>query len=251
MSNVYGLIGKKLSHSFSKKYFTEKFTKEGLAKTHRYELFELSSVDQLPELIKNNPDLKGLNVTIPYKTEVISYLYKTDIAAQDIGAVNTIKITAKGLAGYNSDTYGFERSLFENIEKESVKQALILGSGGASKAVQFVLKKNYIPYTTISRSSTGKTLDFNELNVRSDLFQNSQLIINTTPLGMHPNINDKPPIPYHLVNENHIFFDLVYNPERTSFLKEGAARGVKIVNGLDMLYYQAERAWKIWNDPNI
>ncbi|MGK7391863.1 MAG: shikimate dehydrogenase family protein [Candidatus Cyclobacteriaceae bacterium M2_1C_046] len=248
MSIVYGLIGKKLSHSFSKKYFTDKFKREGLD-NHKYELFELPSVDHFPGLIRSNAAIKGLNVTIPYKTAVIPYLTVLDDAAKNIGAVNTIKIKDQRLIGFNTDAFGFERSLLEKISINNISSALILGTGGASKAVQYVMEKIKLPYQLVSRINSGSTISYAELHA-DHLVKESTLIINTTPLGMFPNLEEKPDIPYHEITKNHILFDLVYNPERTAFLEEGLKRGATAINGLDMLYYQADRAWEIWNNPD-
>lgn len=249
MKFLYGLIGKKLSHSFSKNYFSEKFEKEGL-KDHAYELFELPNINSLPDLLNQQPQLKGLNVTIPYKEQVLPFLDKIDDAAAAAGAVNTIKIREGKLTGFNTDVYGFKSSLTENLGTFDIN-ALILGTGGASKAVQFVLDQLKINYKIISRKKTVDFLSYDDLNATPDLLKNHHLIINTTPLGMYPAVDEKPPIPYHLVTENHIFFDLVYNPEVTAFLNEGAHYGAKIKNGMDMLHYQAEHAWTIWNDDNL
>lgn len=250
MNNVYGLIGKKLGHSFSKKYFTEKFNKEGL-ENHSYELFELSNIAEFPELLKNHSAIKGLNVTIPYKSEAIPYLTAIDAAADAIGAVNTIKITSNKIIGYNTDAYGFEKSLFENVKMDEIKQALILGSGGASKAVQYVLQLNQIPFYLVSREKSGAALDYNQLMEEPDYLNEANLVVNTTPLGMYPEVDKKPYLPYHQLTKNHILFDLVYNPETTAFLNEGEKRGAQIIYGLQMLHYQADRAWKIWNEPAI
>lgn len=248
--NIYGLIGKKLSHSFSKEYFTEKFKKEGLD-DHNYELFEIPSIEHFPELLKNNPSVNGLNVTIPYKTEVIPYLTYLDNASQNIGAVNTIKIKDDTLSGFNTDVYGFQRSLFEKVSKGQIDQALILGSGGASKAVQYVLKKNNISYRLVSRARSASAITYADLHQDDQILKKANLIINTTPLGMYPDVEEKPDIPYQRITKNHILFDLVYNPERTAFLEEGEKHKAITINGLKMLFYQADRAWEIWNDPNL
>ena len=247
---LYGLIGKKLGHSFSKGYFTEKFQKENL-KDHYYELFELSYIDQLPELLQQHTDLKGLNVTIPYKKEVLPYLDFIDDAAIAVGAVNTIKIKNGKLKGFNTDVYGFETSLLETAGSSGIQKALVLGTGGASGAVQFVLEKLKIPYKLISRKRSENSLSYEDLEQNQELLREHNLIVNTTPLGMYPAVDEKPPLPYNQATENHIFFDLVYNPERTAFLNEGAQYGATVKNGLDMLHYQAEGSWKIWNDNNI
>lgn len=251
MNFLYGLIGKKLSHSFSKNYFTKKFENEGL-KDHAYELFELPDIDSLPDLLDQKPQLKGLNVTIPYKEEVLPFLNHIDHAAKGVGAVNTIKVRDRKLTGFNTDVDGFKTSLLETLpSSDTPKNALVLGTGGASKAVQFVLGQLNIHYKVISRKKTETFLSYDDINAAPELFESHRLIINTTPLGMYPAIDQKPPLPYHLATENHIFFDLVYNPDVTAFLNEGARYGAKIKNGLDMLHYQAEYAWRIWNDENL
>lgn len=250
MKSLYGLIGKKLSHSFSKKYFTEKFSKERL-KDHAYELFELPNIHSLPNLIQKHPQLKGLNVTIPYKQEVLSFLNTTDDAASAVAAVNTIKISNGNLTGYNTDVSGFKRSLQETLGASKIKYALILGTGGASKAVQFVLRQLNINYKVVSRRKTEDFFAYNDLKDAPELVKDHHLIVNTTPLGMYPAVDEKPPLPYNLLTENHILFDLVYNPDVTAFLNAGAQNGAKIKNGLDMLHYQAEDAWRIWNNEDL
>lgn len=240
----FGLIGKNISYSFSKKYFTEKFSLHTLDNCS-YENFDLQSVEEFPSVLKNNPALKGLNVTIPYKVEIIAYLDKISKNAAKIGAVNVIRITKKGkLKGYNSDYYGFMKSL-KPLLKPHHKKALILGTGGASKAVAFALEKMGILYTFVSREEKSGILSYNRIN--STTFDNYQIIINCTPIGTSPNINDFPPIPYQYFTEKHIAFDLIYNPEETQFLKKAKENGAIIKNGLEMLKFQAEKAWKIWN----
>ncbi|GAB4189040.1 MAG: shikimate dehydrogenase [Thermoflexibacter sp.] len=244
---IFGLIGKKLTHSFSKKYFTEKFEREHI-KQVVYELFELPSVDDFPQLIDNQENLKGLNVTIPYKLEILPFLHEIDPAAERIGAVNVIKIHEnKKLKGYNSDYYGFKISLEKFLAGNTEVKALILGTGGASKAVKVVLEDLNIPYRYVSRNSEKTDiLTYNQLN--KDIFSSHQLIVNTTPLGMYPLIETCPEIPYHLLGENHYLYDLVYNPENTLFMQKGAENGAKVKNGLEMLYLQAEKSWEIWNE---
>jgi shikimate dehydrogenase len=261
---TFGLIGKKLTHSFSKRYFTEKFKKENIQNAI-YELFELPTIADLPALIKNQPHLKGLNVTIPYKLEVLPFLDKIDAAAQKIGAVNVIKINDnKILTGYNSDYYGFKESLLTflhnsnefyispNSEKMQTLKALILGTGGASKAVKVALEDLEISYLSVSRSITkdttnesNTTLTYEQLD--EDVLKSYQLIINTTPLGMYPQIEICPDIPYQFLTSEHYLYDLVYNPENTLFMQKGAEEGAKVINGLQMLYLQAEKSWEIWN----
>ncbi|PHN06347.1 shikimate dehydrogenase family protein [Flavilitoribacter nigricans] len=242
---LFGLIGYPLSHSFSKKYFTEKFAREGITDAY-YELFPIERIEELPELIAAHPNLVGLNVTIPYKQAVIPYMNRLGAGAKAVGAVNTIKVTSDGLQGFNSDVYGFEQSLlraFEDLE-ERPKAALILGTGGAAKAVEYVMDKLGIASHYVSRSAGAGQLTYSDLD--QSTIEEHHLIINTTPLGMSPNVDTFPPIPYQYAGTKHLFFDLVYNPEETAFLKLGAAQGSKTQNGLDMLYGQAERSWQFW-----
>ena len=240
----YGLIGRNISYSFSKKYFTEKFQSENLTDCS-YENFDIQSVEEFPAIIANNPDLKGLNVTIPYKEIIIPYLNKLSKNAAIIGAVNVICFTKKGkLKGYNSDYYGFEKSLKPLLQSHH-KKALILGTGGASKAVSYALDKLSIPYTFVSRGINETAINYNQIN--SDTIDNYKIIINCTPIGTSPNIDEFPPIPYQYFTEKHIAFDLIYNPEETAFLIKAKANGAITKNGYTMLVFQAEKAWKIWN----
>ncbi len=243
ITSQYGLIGFPLSHSFSKKYFTQKFENEGISHAH-YELFEIEDIQKLPTLLAQIPNLKGLNVTIPHKQAVLPFLAEIDEAAKRIGAVNVIKILENGkLKGYNSDYYGFRMSLEKMIGKAKVK-ALVLGTGGASLAVRAALTDMQIPYLSVSRLATEKTIHYEQID--KSLMLDYQLIINTTPLGMSPKTDTCPTIPYEFVGENHFFYDLVYNPEITLFMKKGLEKGAKIQNGLEMLHLQAEKAWEIW-----
>lgn len=242
---LFGLIGKNISYSFSKKYFTDKFEKEGLLDCS-YENFDLQIITQFPAIIRNNPSLKGLNVTIPYKEKIIPYLDQLNKKAAKIGAVNCIKITKKGkLKGYNTDYFGFKKSLQPLLEPHH-KKALILGTGGASKAVAYALEELGILYTFVSRSKKENTLDYKYINATT--FDNFQIIINCTPLGTFPNLEECPPIPYDFFTEDHIAFDLIYNPEETTFLKNAKAKNAQIKNGYEMLVFQAEKGWKIWNE---
>lgn len=248
MVNKYGLIGFPLGHSFSKKYFSEKFKKEGIKAS--YDLYPLESISELEQLLREESLLKGLNVTIPYKEAVLPYLSSISEEAKKIGAVNTIKIkisdsaNEKFLEGYNTDFIGFRDSL-QPLLNEEIKNALILGTGGASKAVKFALESLGINTTYVSRHPKDGQLTYQELT--SDIIDSNLLIVNTTPLGMSPNIDSCPEIPYHLLSSSHISYDLVYNPEITEFMKRSAQYGAKVKNGLEMLYMQAEAAWKIWN----
>ncbi|HPW97804.1 MAG TPA: shikimate dehydrogenase [Flavobacterium sp.] len=240
----FGLIGKNISYSFSKKYFTEKFALGNL-EDYFYENFDLQSIDEFPEILKNNSDLKGLNVTIPFKETIIPYLDKLSKNAQKIGAVNVIRFTKKGsLKGYNSDYYGFIKSL-KPLLKEHHKKALILGTGGASKGIAFGLEKLGILYTFVSREEKEGMINYNRINATT--FDNYKIIINCTPLGTSPNVKEFPNLPYQFFTKKHIAFDLIYNPEETQFLKKAKKKGATIKNGFEMLQYQAEKSWKIWN----
>lgn len=240
----FGLLGKDIAYSFSKKYFSEKFSAP-LFDNFSYENFEIPNIEEFPTILKNNPELKGLNVTIPYKETIIPFLDTLSDKAFKIGAVNVIRFTKKGnLKGYNSDWYGFKKSL-EPLLQEHHKKALILGTGGAAKAVAFALDELDIFYTFVSREVTEKTIGYDRINATT--FDNFQIIINCTPLGTSPNTNEFPPIPYKFFTKKHIAFDLIYNPEETQFLKKAKNKGATIKNGYEMLVLQAEKAWKIWN----
>ncbi|UPQ78256.1 shikimate dehydrogenase [Flavobacterium azooxidireducens] len=240
----FGLIGKNISYSFSKKYFTDKFEKEEFTDCS-YENFDLQTIAQFPKLIRENANLIGLNVTIPYKEKIIPFLDKLNKKATKIGAVNCIKIAKNGkLKGYNTDYFGFKKSL-EPLLQPHHQKALILGTGGASKAVAFALEELGILYTFVSRSKKEDALDYKYINATT--FDNYQLIINCTPLGTHPNLEEFPPIPYDFFTEEHIAFDLIYNPEETEFLKRAKAKNAVTKNGYEMLVLQAEKGWKIWN----
>ena len=243
-SFLFGLIGYPLSHSFSKRYFNDKFRKEAL-NDYYYELFPLKNVDELHSLILNQPRLMGLNVTIPYKKVVIPFLDEIEVEAQTIGAVNTIRIREGKLKGFNTDVYGFEQSLVKKMDSSIHQRALILGTGGAAQAVAFVLNKCQIPFKFVSRrKDENDCLGYSDLN---EVMDDYQIIINTTPLGMSPAIDSKPNLPYDKINGHHLLYDLVYNPAETAFLKEGNKRGAATINGLEMLHLQAEKAWEIWN----
>ena len=235
----YGLIGKKLGHSFSREFFNEKFKQLDL-KNHYYENYELENLLELKEVIKKN-NLNGINVTIPFKEKILKYLDIIDNTAKKIGSVNTIKIKNQKLIGYNTDTSGFEQSIIKLIKNR--KSALILGSGGSSKAVQYALKKNNINTTIISRKNEK---NYNNL-IKEDII-NNLIIINTTPLGMYPNIETCPEIPYEYLSHKHLVYDLVYNPKKTLFLKKAENQNCNITNGFEMLKNQANEAWKIWQE---
>ncbi|QCX00536.1 shikimate dehydrogenase [Aggregatimonas sangjinii] len=239
----YGLLGKDISYSFSKGYFAEKFEALGL-KNHGYENFDIPKIEILVQLLKHEENLKGFNVTIPYKEAVLPYLSEIDTDAEKIGAVNTVQFTEQGLKGYNTDAYGFQRSL-EPFLKEQHTNALVLGTGGASKAILFVLKRLGIETTSVSRSPDSGQIGYAILD--EAIIRAHQLIINSTPLGTYPNIEDKPPIPYKFISKDHLLFDVIYNPAKTAFLREGESQGATGCNGLRMLELQAEKAWEIWN----
>lgn len=240
----FGLIGKNIGYSFSKSHFTEKFTDLHL-RGYSYENFDIPDISQLPEIIARNPDLKGLNVTIPYKENVISYLDLLSRKAAKIGAVNTIEICKSGkLKGYNTDCYGFRKSL-EPLLLPHHKKALILGTGGASKAVAFALRELEIPYTFVSRENKENVMSYGDID--GGTFEEHQLIINCTPLGTSPDTDKCAAIPYDYFTDRHIAFDLIYNPSETLFLKKARSHGATIKNGLEMLELQAEKAWEIWN----
>ena len=238
----YGLIGKNISYSFSKKYFTDKFALGNLDDCS-YTNFDIQTIEEFPTIITNNPDLKGLNVTIPYKESVIPYLNKLSKTPQ-IGAVNVIRLLKGKLKGYNSDYYGFMKSL-EPLLLPHHKKALILGTGGAAKAVSFALNQLGILYTFVTREEKEGRIDYNRINATT--FDNYQIIINCTPVGTVPNTKEFPPIPYNFFTDKHIAFDLIYNPEETQFLKKAKKKGAITKNGYEMLVLQAEKAWKIWN----
>lgn len=244
---LFGLIGYPLGHSFSKKYFTEKFEKEGIPDS-QYEAFPIENISLLPSLLQSNPSLAGLNVTIPYKEQVIAFLKEQSPVVMETGACNCIKIKNGILTGYNTDVVGFRRSLQESFPTLPEK-ALILGTGGASKAVAYTLKKLNIPYHIVSRTASKETLAYSE--VTSDVISTHQLIINTTPLGMAPQTEAFPPLPYDAMGKSHCCYDLIYNPLQTMFLQKAATQGAAVQNGWDMLIYQAEESWRIWNDPTL
>lgn len=238
----FGLIGKNISYSFSRKYFQEKFKKEQLA--YSYINFDLENITQFPNILKENSKLIGMNVTIPYKESILVYLDALSPEAKDIGAVNTIKITSSGkLIGYNTDYYGFQKSLKPVLTKQH-KSALILGTGGASKAIEYALKDWNIQTLFVSRTAKENVLSYGQLT--KEIIQSHSLIINTTPLGTYPNVGSFPAIPYSFITSNHLLYDLTYNPSNTMFMKKGSINGAQTINGYDMLVQQAEKAWEIW-----
>ncbi len=239
---TFGLIGYPLKHSFSPEYFMKKFVKEGIINSE-YCLFELENMEHIIDLVEAKKP-SGLNVTIPYKEQVLPYMDELSQEAKKTGAVNTIKFRGEICIGYNTDIYGFEVSLRQLYGRNKPVNALILGTGGAAKAVQYVLEEHNIMYQNVSRRQGY--LNYEDLDV--GLINAHLLIINTTPLGTYPNVNNCPRIPYHFLTKRHLLYDLVYNPQETLFLKQGEARGAKTMNGLNMLHLQAEKAWEIWND---
>ncbi len=247
---LFALIGYPLTHSFSKKYFTEKFEKEAIENS-RYELLELPDYHDFPTLIKDHPDLIGLNVTIPHKQNVIPFLDELDAAsAERIGAVNTIKVLPNGqLKGYNTDYYGFRLSLEQWLKGlEIIPQqlkAMVLGNGGAAKAVIAALEDLQIEYKVVSRQSSASAIGYDDLTPA--IIATHRLIINTSPVGTYPKTEECPAIPYALLDKRHLLYDLVYNPTETLFLKKGKAQAAQTHNGLPMLHLQAEKAWEIWN----
>jgi shikimate dehydrogenase len=242
----FGLIGFPLSHSFSPAFFAEKFKKEGIINS-TYEAYPIESIEKFTELIAINPELEGLNVTIPYKKQILPYLTETTRTVQEMGACNCIKIRKGILTGYNTDVTGFEKSLLPRLTKTH-QNALILGTGGAAAAVEYVLKELGIKFLYVSRRNQPEDnyLTYEELT--QEVLQEYTLIINTTPLGMYPKVNECPNIPYQHLTPEHYLFDLVYNPGETLFLKKGAEQGAATKNGADMLVIQAEESWRIWNE---
>ena len=241
----FGLIGQSLKHSFSPSYFTKKFSEQGLA-DHIYQAFEISDISEFPALLKNYPDLAGLNVTLPYKSEVIQFLDEKNELVEKSGACNCIKISNGKLSGFNTDIPGFRRSLEPHL-KPWHRSALVLGTGGASRAVRYVLKELNIDFKTVSREILKGDLLYTDLDKK--IMAEHTLIINTTPLGTSPDLTACPPIPYELLTEKHLCFDLIYNPPQTEFLKRAKQNGAHIVNGFEMLVVQAEESWRIWQQP--
>jgi len=238
----FGLIGYPLSHSFSKNYFSQKFIDEGIADCN-YELYPIKSIDELPALLKSVPDLNGINVTIPYKEAVLPFLNEVSRAVKEIGACNCIRVQDGHLTGFNTDVTGFEQTILPLLQPHHQK-ALILGTGGASKAVAWVFSKLGIGYTFVSREAKKGHFTYDELDGLIDQYQ---IIVNTTPLGMQPNINQKPSLPYKNLNSQYLCYDLIYNPAKTAFLQQAELYGAVIMNGSAMLQIQAEESWKIWN----
>ncbi len=241
----YGLIGKDISYSFSKNYFSIKFNDENI-KDATYQNFDIAAITNFKDRVLSTKGLAGLNVTIPYKETIIPYLDSLDKKAKQIGAVNTIKLTKKGkLKGYNTDIYGFKKSLKPHLKKHHQK-ALILGTGGASKAIAYVLNKLKIEFHFVSRQAS-KNVSYTYDLLTQDIINDHQIIINCSPVGTFPNVDQAPILPYDGISSKHILFDLIYNPSQTLFLKQGKQQGATTINGYDMLVFQAEKAWRIWN----
>ncbi len=243
---TFGLIGFPLAQSFSQKYFTEKFEKEGI--DARYLNFEIQSIDELPELLNHHAYIAGFSITIPHKENVIKYLDELDETARSAGACNAIKVTWENkkpkLKGYNTDLIGFSESI-KPLLKPHHQKALVLGTGGAAKAIAQAFRMMGIEYRYVSRSKKADHFTYSELN--QDILDEYTIIVNCTPLGMYPNVHNCPDIPYELANDKHLFYDLTYNPSTTLFMQKGIEQGAQAKNGLEMLHLQAEAAWKIWN----
>lgn len=243
----YGLIGYPLGHSFSKSYFNEKFENEGI--NAEYINFEIPTLDSLPEILASNPELKGLNVTIPYKEKVISYLDSISPEARAIGAVNVIRVDHKGndtyLKGFNSDVIGFTKSIEPLLERFH-KKALILGTGGASKAINFGLKSLGLETVFVSRFERPGTIQYSQIT--PDIIQEYNVIVNCTPCGMYPHIDECPQLPYEAMTSKNLLYDLLYNPDETLFMKKGAQHGATVKNGLEMLLLQAFASWEFWHN---
>ena len=240
----FGLIGKNIEYSFSRKFFSEKFSSDNKYSNYDYTNYDIESINDLNNVL-NSKNLCGLNVTIPYKEKIISFLDKVSNEAKQIGAVNTICFENGIKVGYNTDIFGFTESLKVN-KINNIDSALILGTGGAAKTIIYFCSKNNIPFNVVSRKKTNLNLSYNELN--EDIFTKKVLIVNCTPLGTYPNVDKCPKLPYELMNKENILFDLVYNPSETLFMKKGKEIGCKTLNGYEMLRLQAEMSWKIWAD---
>ena len=243
----YGIIGYPLGHSFSPGFFNEKFRNEGIDAV--YERYELSQIDLLPEIIASNPELCGLNVTIPYKQQIMQYLDELSEEAREIGAVNVVKVTHNGknvhLKGFNSDVIGFSRSIEPLLEKHH-KKALILGTGGAAQAIDYGLKQLGLETIKVSRYERPDTIQYDKIT--PDVIKEYKVIINCTPIGMYPNTEDCPNLPYEAMDSQHLLYDLIYNPDTTLFMKKGMERGAVVKNGLEMLLLQAYASWEFWHE---
>jgi shikimate dehydrogenase len=239
----FGLVGRNISYSFSRKFFSEKFSRENIDAS--YENFDLQEIKEFPEVLAKNPELKGLNVTIPYKEAIFPFLDSLDVTAQKIGAVNTIKVEQNGsLTGYNTDYFGFSEAL-KPFLKPDHKKALILGTGGASKAVNYALNSLDITTRLVSRSPSKNAISYQQIS--EEILEEHTVIVNTTPLGTHPKVEEYPPLPVNYLSSRHLLFDLIYNPPQTALMKLAAACGATVLNGEKMLELQALKAWEIWN----
>lgn len=247
MTVIYGLIGKKLSHSFSPTYFNKKF--EGIGLDAEYRLFEMEDISRLPALLKKEDSLRGLNVTVPYKLAVLPLLDELDDIARQTKSVNTIQVTQKNnktfLKGFNTDVIGFEQSLVPLLQKKDGQRALILGTGGSAQSVAYVLERQGIEFLRVSREPSEKN-QIHYAQITKEIIDEHQLIVQATPLGMFPQVDDAPEIPFQYLTKKHLLYDLVYNPAETKFLKLGKKHGARIYNGMRMLEIQAEESWKIW-----
>ena len=241
-NKIYGLIGKNIDYSFSKNFFSKKFKNENI--NCKYLNFDIQNISEFKSIISDK-NISGLNVTIPYKEDVIKYIDEISSDAKSIGAVNTIKISNEKLTGYNTDHIGFSKSIEKMDEFKNIESALILGSGGASKAIQFALDNMNIKYTIVSRSNSIKCINYNQVSEK--IIKNHKLIINCTPLGTFPEVEKCPELEYRFLSPFNILYDLVYNPKQSNFLRKGVNAGCKIKNGLEMLEIQAIESWKIWN----
>ena len=242
--HLYGLLGYPLTHSFSQRYFTEKFRDMGITEAYSYQNFAIPSIEQFPQLLNDHPFLKGFNVTIPYKKQIIPFLEEMNDAVREMGACNCVHIKNGKLCGFNTDIIGFEQSL-QPFLKPSHTHALILGTGGAAAAVAYVLRKLQIPYLFVSRNADDQTIQYHQVDAA--LLKTYTLIINTSPVGQFPDIAASPDIPYESLGPDHHLFDLIYNPETTRFMEMGLQQGATVQNGYQMLVLQAEESWRIWN----
>lgn len=241
---IYGLIGKSLSHSFSKQFFTEKFEKEGI--DANYKNFELNKISEINDLLDKNENIKGLNITIPYKEEVIPFLDDLDGVAREIGAVNTIAVKNGKKIGYNTDVFGFSQSIKPFLEN-SHEKAIILGTGGASKAIEYVLKELGIEIIFLSRKPE-KENEFSYDEANEIMLKHRKLIINCTPIGTYPKVDEMPKLPVEYITKNHFVIDLIYNPQETTLLRMARENGAITLNGLSMLKHQALKSWEIWQE---
>jgi shikimate dehydrogenase len=242
---LYGLIGFPLTHSFSKNYFMQKFESEGIEDC-RFENFELDHINEVQTMLQHNPSLQGFAITIPHKKKILPFLTDSTADVQEMQACNCVKLVNGKLYGFNTDTIGFVQSLQKHLQPHHTK-ALILGSGGAANAVEFVFRKLKIDFLTVSRSKSTESNIVSYEDLTEEIMDQHTLIINATPLGTFPKVDEFPPIPYQFITSGHYLFDLVYNPDKTRFLEKGEEKGAAIQNGYDMLTIQAEENWKIWN----